>query len=260
MPLGQADLNVVNGSRPILDPGLIDRIRRTVAPLPFMWYDSMNIGVGQNALSRGWYDTWAGFGNAQNLMFFKGRDSNVDTAYANITEETADFAVEIHAFSVEFFAPTGDASRDTNPDDTLFVPDLFTKQLPSQSAIRISVQNGSDELLTVPCNYAPSGAGTSQPQIVSAAGPVVVSGTNGLPQFGNKFIMNKPFMLPAKASIQAELFLANPVRDILQNIAPPGMTQYTAADGDVIDSPKVYTIRIGLLGKRYLQLRGGRSA
>lgn len=251
---------IINGTRPIIDVDLQNKIRRARAPLPFLWYDSQNIGPGQNDLSRGWFNTWAAMGNAQVISFFKGRDPNIDRAYGNITEETADFAVDIHAISIEFNAPTGYADRDTLANDTSFVPDLFTRQLPMQSAFRLSVQNGADEILQIPCNAAPGGGGVSQPQVAGAAVPSFVPGTNGNPQFSNRFILNNPFMLPAKASIQGELFIANPIRDILQNLPGPGLLQYTDLEGDVADSPKVYTMRVGLLGKRYLQLRGERSA
>lgn len=250
----------INGDRRILDPGLIAKIRSTRVPQPFMLYDSINIGDGQNDISRGWYNTWAGFGRAQMLKFFEGRDPNTDSAYVNITTPTADFAYEIKMISIEFWAPTGYSDRDTDANDTEFVPDLWTRQVPFQSSVNILTQNGADQLIQIPCVHAPGGSGQSQPQLGAAATPQYIPGTNGTAQFSNRFVMQNAYMLPAKASMQAELQISSPVREVLQTIAGPGFTQYTNGAGQTVEMPKVYTVRIGLLGMRYLQIRGVRAA
>jgi hypothetical protein len=222
-------------------------------------YDSIVIGQNASNLSRGWFNSWAGFAGADRLAWFSGRDTNVGPAYTNQSSEREDWAMDIYNISVQLIPPPGLADLESDNGDAQNIPIMFATQLANMLALRVVLAE-SDEIAKAPADHFPAGYGVSYPLVSAAAAPTVIAGNNGEPVVQNTWKFVEPVMLAAKAKITITGQVDQPIRNMFAAITGPGTKLFPAAAGGVHAMPNFYQIKITLRGPRYLQLRGARSS
>lgn len=243
---------------------LADIVRAVRNKEQWIRYDTVVIGEGAATYDDGWFNTWADFANAASIDFFSGRSGKVGKAWTNQTTERYDYAQDIYQMSFEMIAPMGLGDYDDDPLDTLFFPQLWTREAAQQMSGTVALAD-ADTIFEGPLTHAPAGVGNSGSAYTDSAGPVVNPGTNGVPYMKNTWVWPDPIMIPAKGRLSASVSLANPLKSFL--------TRYTASPsamlvpmsppdpaGATIRFPKWFGIRITFRGPRYLQLRGARSS
>ena len=260
---GQDDANPeTSDGRGLVPEQVANNIRRLRAQEQWERYDSISIGPGSGALSRGWFDTWQDFAQAEELQWFSGRGSNVGQSYTNQNTERTDWAQDIYQVTVQFITPPGISDLESNSNDVLNLPLLFQQLFPSQLHLRITLAE-SDDITSVPADHMPAGFGTSYPLVASAAAPVVSAGNNGEPIVSNTWKFPNPVMLAAKSKITVRGRIDSPIRQMFANISGPGskiLPTGFAPPNDTYELPNRYVIKVTMRGPRYLQLRGARSS
>jgi hypothetical protein len=256
---GISDAEITTDSRGVIDRQQAARIRATRAQEPWERYDSIVIGPGAAAKTRGWFNTWADFANSDQLQWFSGRDSAVGPAYTNQSTERTDWAQDIYQSLVEFICPTVSAEFASDNNDSAFSPVMFSQILPNQLSMRVVLAD-ADEIAKAPASHFPSGFGTSYPLIAGAATPSMFGGNSGEPVVSNGWKWVEPIMLAAKSKLTVFGNIDAPIRDLLRNMPGPGNLLIPNGAGGVITYPLWYTIRVTHRGPRYLQLRGARSS
>jgi hypothetical protein len=253
----------ISGSSKI-SPEIAAWARATRAREQWERYDTICIGPGAREASKGWFNSWAEFANASQIVWFSGRDPNVGLAYTNQTTERTDFAQDLYQLMIEFIAPFGMADLAANPLDAQFFPMYFTKEGPNEIAFLMQLAQ-SDNVLQIPGAHAPAGTGTTGLVLDQSASPTVYAGNNGDANVSNTWKWPEPVMMPAQGSLQLTAQISNPMKQFLQQYAtlpgnlnvpmePPG------PQGETNTLPLWYKIRITHRGPRYLQLRQARSA
>lgn len=221
--------------------------------------DSIVIGPGAAAVDSGWYNTWAAFAAADELVWFNGRSSNAGKALSNQTNERTDWAQDIHQTLCEFISPTGLSDLETDPNDGFFTPQYFVSQVPQFLGLRVILAE-SDEMTQVAASHMPSGFGTSYVTQDGAASPSVYAGNQGDPVITQGWKWPEALRLAAKSNIRVVGRVDNPARGFLQALPGPGFKQVPDGEGGTIELPNWYIIRMTMRGPRYLQLRGARTS
>jgi len=194
------------------------------------------------------------------LQWFSGRDPGVGPAYTNQFSERSDWAQDIYQVTCQFIAPPGISDLETDQNDAVNTPILFTQMLPSLLSLKIVLAD-SDEIARAPADHFPAGVGPAYSFLAGNASPVTVPGTNGEPAVAQAWYFPEPVMLAAKSQIRIIGQIDNPIRGLLQNLSGPGSKLVPIDDqGGVYEIPNFYTIKITLRRPRYLQLRGARSS
>ena len=259
MRLGQDEIDAATDSRGVIAADMAAKIRGMRAAEQWERIDSIVVGEGAANRSRGWFNTWADFANADRLQWFSGRDTAVGESYVNQQTERTDWAQDLDQTTVEFLPPPGLGSIESDNNDADITPILFGQVLPNQLALRVVLAD-SDEIAKAPAAHFPAGFGTAFPFIAGAGAPTVIAGTNGDPHVSNGWKWPEPVMLAAKAKITVFGTLDDPLRAALRTLPGPGAKLIPDLAGGVIRMPNWYTIKITHRGPRYLQLRGARSS
>lgn len=235
-------------------------LRKTRAREQWERVDSIVIGENATNTSRGWFNSWVDFANADRLQWFSGRDSNVGASYTNQDGERTDWAQDIYDISCQFIAPPGIGDLETDANDALITPLMFQK-LASIMSLKV-ILSESDQIANAPADHFPSGFGTSYPLVAAAATTVTLKGNNGEPIVSNTWHFPVPIMLAAKSRITIEGRIDLPDRAMWAALAGPGAknvpTSNPASPFHLM--PNWYTIKLTARGPRYLQLRGARSS
>lgn len=256
---GQTDPQAQADQRGVIPPDAANALRRIRAGETWVRYDSIVIGQGAQNLSRGWFNTWNQFAQANRLEFFSSRDPSVGFAYCNQNGERTDWANDLYQAHMEFFAPPVPADIASDNNDAQNTPFLFMSDLPPRLSVSVKLSE-SDEILKVPANFIPAGHGIAYPAVAAAASPVTLPGTQGMPSVGNGFKWIEPIMLAAKSKLTVVCEIDQPIRNTLLNLPGPGTVQIPDGAGGTIEMPIWYVIRFSFVGQRYLQLRGARSS
>lgn len=253
------DVAQATDNRGVIAKSMAARIRRMRAAEQWERYDAIVVGPGAADRSRGWFNTWADFANADQLAWFSGRDTAAGQSYVNQGSERTDWAQDLYQTHIEFLPPPGIADIEEDSNDGQITPTLFTELLPAQLSIRV-VLSESDEIAKAPANHFPSGFGVTGSQLAAAAAPMVLPGSQGQPHVSNSWKWPEPVMLAAKAKITVFGLLDDPIRTLLRNLPGPGNKLVPIGGGVTQSMPNWYTIKITHRGPRYLQLRGARSS
>lgn len=269
------EIEAITDSKGRVLPEIAEEIRKTRVAEQWERYDSIVIGPGAKALDDGWFDTWADFANADSLVWFTKRSSNVGRSYTNQGTERTDWAQDFYQTGIEFIAPPGLGERESEVLDQVIMPIFFTRELPNRMVFRITIAD-ADTIAEFPGIHGPSGYGTTGVEASQAPAPLMVPGQTGEPHVSNTWKWPEPVMLPAQGRIAVQARIDQPIRALMQQLGDvegencPGFKMLppcgAAAAGTggaplpFISYPNWYTIRVFHRGPRYLQLRGGRSA
>lgn len=235
-------------------------LRRTRSREQWERVDSIVIGRGATNTSRGWFNNWSDFANADKLQWFSGRDSNVGSSFTNQDGERTDWAQDIYDISCQFVAPPGIGDLETDGNDALNSP-MFFQMLSNALSLRV-ILSESDAIANAPADHFPSGFGTSYPLVASSGTSVVLKGNNGEPIVSNTWHFPVPIMLAAKSRITIEGRIDLPDRAMWAALTGPGDKNVPTGDpaAPFHLMPNWYKIKLTARGPRYLQLRGARSS
>lgn len=277
MPYGQEEItraeNAAQGNRRV-PPDVAKIIRETRVAEQWVRYDSVVIGPGANQLDDGWFDSWADFANADSIVWFTKRSSNVGRAYTNQGTERTDWAQDFYQTGIEFFAPAGFGEREREVLDAVIMPSLFVRELPNRMPFEITIAD-SDQVALFPGAHGPSGFGTTGVEASQAPAPLFVPGQQGDAHVSNTWKWPEPIMLPAQGRIRVSARVDQPIRGLLAQLdgcpghkqLPPCGIQPAGTSGPAgntpptfLEYPNWYVIRVFFRGPRYLQIRGARSA
>lgn len=246
-------------SRGTIPNQLADEIRKTRAAEPWTVFDTVCIGPGCRLIDPGWFNNWNEFARAQRVIWFRNRAPSVDQAYTNKGFDKLDYAYDIHLIRCEFYAPPGLADSDSVGMDAQSMPLLFATEFPNRMSAEVVLMQ-TDPVLIVPFSHMPSGIGTTWTQLAAPPAPTTLAGTQGHPSVGNGYIIPGGLMMAANSSLQINGYVAEPLKSFLMSLplTMPGVSTFT--NGEINSTlEKRYMIRIGLIGERYVQLRGARS-
>lgn len=253
------ELEKATDARGIIAPTMAAQIRKFRSAEQYERYDSIVIGEDATEVTRGWFNTWAAFGNASRIAWFGARDTNVGPSFSNILTERADWAQDIHQTHIEFISPPGIADIEADGNDAQVMPLLFAHELANYMGFRVILAD-SDDIANAPGSHFPAGFGVAGTQIAAAAAPSVIAGANGEIHVSNSWKWPSPVMLAAKSRIAIQATIDEPIRAMLRAIAGPGAKLVPDGAGGTVRYPNWYRIRVTLRGPRYLQLRGARSS
>lgn len=256
-------------SRGRVTPEFAEEVRRTRVAEQWERYDSIVIGPGAKAVDTGWFNTWAEFGAASELVWFTKRDSAVGESYTNQSTERTDWAQDIYQTGIEFLAPTGLGDRERDVLDQVIMPNLFIRHLPTLMPFRVKLAD-ADEIALAPGNHYPPGYGVTGTEASQAPAPLFVGGNVGEAHVSNTWKWPEPVMVPAQGRIAVRARIDEPIVTLLRQLtACPGFKQIPPCPlfppGGSIPNPPIaypnwYVIKVFHRGPRYLQLRGARSA
>lgn len=253
--LGQPEID----RRGIVAQDFAAKVRATRAAEQHERYDSVSVGAGCNALDDGWFNTWIAFSQATRFTFFSRRQEQVGYAYTNQPTERTDWAQDLFQMGIEFIAPVGIGGLETDVNDELTMPVLFTTDFPNKTSFRVKLAD-ADEIVMAPGSHFPSGYGVEQLLVNAGAAPTAFPGNQGAAHVSNTWKWPEPVMLAAQAKITVIGEVDNPFRDLLEQLPGPGAKLVPDGEGGTITYPNWYTIKVTVRGPRYLQLRGARSA
>ena len=245
--------------RGLLTPDEYNELLKTRVAEQWERIDSIVIGPGARDIDDGWFNTWAEFAAADELVWYSGRSSNVGKSLSNQQTERTDWAQDIHQSLIEFIAPTGLSDFESDPNDGFVTPQLFVQQLPQYMPFRVQLAEADDMTLS-PGSHYPSGYGPSYVVQDGAAAPSTFAGVMGEPSITNGWKWPEPLRLAAKSKITVLARIDQPYRTFLSNLPGPGFKQIPDGQGGVVQLPTFYIIRCTQRGPRYLQLRGARSS
>jgi hypothetical protein len=245
--------------RGILGKNAVANLRKTRSREQWSRFDSIIIGPGAANLSRGFFNNWVDFANADGLQWFSGRDTGAGPTATNQYTERADWAQDLYQTRIEFITPTGMADLETEANDGDITPLLFAHELPNSLAMSIILAE-SDNIAKAPASHFPAGLGPAYPVVSGAAAPTVIGGTNGEPSIGNSWKWPEPITLAAQSKLTVQGSIDQPLRQLFANLPGPGFRRVPTAGGSFYDLPNWYQIRVSFDGPRYLQLRGARSS
>jgi len=227
---------------------------------PFELVDSVRIGPNMSKQSRGWYDTWSELGNQDQITFFSGRDSGAFGPWCNQLTERRDYATYVYHVGVEFHAPTVSRNWAQEPSDALAMPMLFTTELPQNLRVQFTV-SGTDEILDLPAVDLPAGTGSTGSTTNDNGAGLVVPGGVGAPFRSNMWHFPVPLGLPTNSQFRLWGTLDPVLRAFYQQYkACPGFQAFPGCGDVEVLKACIYSIRVRLVVKRLVQLRGARSA
>lgn len=241
-------------------PDLAQEIRETRVREPWEFYDTIIVGLGANAVDPGWFNTFAAFANAQQLQWFRSRAPSVPQAYCNRPFDRADYHFDIERIHAEFLTPSSFGIV-SYPPDQLVMPSKWARQLPNELAVSFKISD-TDEILSVVAAHLPAGAGPFGGHIDNMPNPQTEPATNGQSVWGNGWCFEEPIMIPRGATFVARGFLAPQMQTYLALLPNGPGSDILPGDNaaQLVFVPRWYGIRLRLVGARYVQLRGGRSA
>lgn len=245
--------------RGLITPEAAEIIRNSRVGEQWERIDSVCVGPGMRDLDPGWFNNWAQFAAAEELVWFSRRQANVGRSYVNQDTERTDWAQDIHQTGIEFIAPPGMADRETEEVDGEFTPMMFTRWLPTLMPMNIQLAD-TDSISMAPANHMPSGYGTDGTFAAGAAAPLVIGGNQGRPTVSNSWKWPEPLMLPAQGKLTVRARIDQPLRGFLANLQGPGSKIVLDANQVERLLPNIYTIKIFHRGPRFLQFRGARTA
>ena len=253
------DIEALADSRGVVPPDAAANIRKMRSAETWTRYDTIVIGKGASQRSRGWFETWKEFSEADQLEWFSGRDTAAGPAYTNQNTERTDWAQDLYQTRIEFIVPPGLADLETDSNDALITPVLFSTLFPNLISIKVVLAD-SDEIMRAPAAFYPAGLGPAYGHISGAASPSTIAPSNGEPHISNSFVWPDPIMLAAKAKLTVRGSIDAPLRGLLADMIGPGSKNVPIGDGATSNMPNWYGIRISFWGPRYLQIRGARSS
>lgn len=265
MASGNSETEVPNNRR--VPKELADEIRRTRAGEPWESYDEVVIGPGANTIDPGWFNSWADLANANEVTFFRSRSSAVGKSYTNRPFDRWDYAFDIHMFGIEYLSPVGFSEYMENVTDVKLMPEWWTRKLPERMPFTVKIAD-TDEILILPANHAPAGVGPYGGIASADAAQFHAVPVNGQPLWVNRWKLGEPVMVPRASTFVVRTQIDEPWRSQLaaMNLAPGFMNAPTGGPF-VVGSPAPfrripnwYSMRITLIGVRYVMLRGGYSA
>jgi hypothetical protein len=213
----------------------------------FERYDTVMIGEGQSAISKGYFDTFQAAG--------KTTHSNVDLAYTNQTSDRYDYAQDLYTCEMEFLAPTMIEEFEEDAASTLYATQMWTQQCPQHLGMNVLLAD-ADIIAQSPASTFLAGKGSAGAFATDSAGGIYSGGTNGTPAKGNGWSWPEPIMVTAKANLTVKGWSSQWLRDALSQMPPPGAKLIPDGSGGRVRVPNLYGIRITFRGPRYLQLRG----
>jgi len=229
---------------------------------PYEVVDSIRVGPGMNAISRGWYNSWFEFGKVDNLTFFSGRDSGAEGAWCNQLTERLSWAFYAYHLGIEFHVPPMFRAYVEEPSDAIVMPAKFIQELP-QNLRNVLTIAGSDTILDQPATDMPGGVGSTN---ISADGNGVgfyQAGDSGQPHLSNRWHFAQPLGIPTNTQFRFNCNIDPVLRAFYQQFENcPGFSNFPGCvdPGDPVRQANIYSIRVRLVGKRLLQLRSARSA
>ena len=239
------------------------KIRATRSKETWIRYDTILVYDGASVLDQGWYDSFAGMAGASRLVWFGGRNSSVGEAWTNQNTEREDWAFDCFEWGIEFLAPVGNANYDEQAGDVAFWPSFWVQELPRGMNFRLDIAN-SDNLATIPGNYAPPGYGARGAVADGAGAQLFAPGNQGDAHVSNTYKFGDPLMIPASAQIrvtaQIDDVYRSPMRGAVGCPGFKGVPCGGAPSPTLLRFINVFGIRVFLRGFRYLQQRGARSA
>jgi hypothetical protein len=248
---------------PEAQPDFVDVAQKLRNREQWLRYDSVQIGPGARGEDPGWYDSWAQFAQAEQVELFSGARQGVNKAWSN-SSEREDYAQLIYGMYAEFTAPVCDLRQLTNPLDQ----DLarwWTSEIPRGTYLTVQLQD-TDNILRIPATYAPAGHGPTEVRTDGAAAPTLNPGNSGAAQWRECWQWPIPIGVPAVKRVQCTLKFDRRIFQRLQFITnAPGFTVWTAINPLdpqqtlVIPIQNRFSVRVGFLGPRYVQLRGAAS-
>lgn len=259
MPQEQSlDPEVVADSRGIVPPNVAALIRKVRIAEEWIRYDSICIGEGASKVS-GWFEDFSEFATADSLRWFGGRQGGPGKSFTNQSAERNDFAQDIRYFKCEFIAPVGISNIETNGNDGMNLPLLFSQLLPTMMHISV-VMSDTDEILSLPASEMTTG--NVGMDLSSAGAPTVITKVGGGNNARNGFFWPTPVMVAAKSRMTFEGRIDRPFRETLQALVGPGSKDLPKGDGsgDVVNMKNWYQIKMYCGGPRVVQPRGARSS
>lgn len=226
-----------------------------------MWtrFDTVVIGKGASNKSRGWFENWQDFASADTLEWFSGRDTAAGPAWTNQNTERTDWAQDLFQTRIEFIVPPGLGDLETDANDALVTPALFSQMFPNLISFRVVLAD-SDEIMRAPGSFFPAGLGPAYGAVAGVSSPTTFGSTNGEPHISNSFVWPQPIMLAAKAKLTVRGSIDAPLRGLLNGMPGPGVKKVHVGNGVFRDLENWYGIRVSFWGPRYLQIRGARSS
>lgn len=245
------------------DVPFIDAARKLRNKEQWLRYDAIQIGPGARAEDPGWFNSWADFATAEQVQLFGGTRNNVNKAYST-SADREDWAQLVYGMYAEFLCPVMDSRQLSNPFD-LDIARWWTSEVPRSTYLTINLQD-TDNILRIPASHAPAGHGPTEVRTDGASAPTLNPGNSGSPLWRECWQWPVPIGVPAVKRIQCSLVFD---RRIFQRLAgltnAPGFTVWAAQDPNnpfniiIINVPNRFTVRVGFLGPRFVQLRGAAS-
>lgn len=253
-----ADIDDLADDRGVVPPSEAEKIRRLRSAEMWERYDSIVVGEGAAALSRGWFNNWQDLAAAAELTLFGGREGNVGSAWTNQKTERTDYAQDLYVTKCEMVCPPMMEDFEENPND-IVMAQFWQQQAPDMASVEISLSD-TDSIARAPLRHFPAGTAASGVTYSSTAAPTIWAGSNGTPHVGNAWLWPDKIMLAAKSRIGVTITLDTPIRQFLSNITGPGAKILPDGAGGTRRFPNWFALRFTFSGPRYVQLRGARSS
>jgi hypothetical protein len=251
-------------AREALDTEQINAIRQARDVVPYTVYDSIVIGQGASKRDPGWYEDFQTFAASNSLLLFAGRQGSVGPSYTNMRDPRRDWAMAIEMMHIQFLASApGLSDYLSSPFDAQLLPSLWCDKMASMMTFNLGVGDLADNLLNLPCDHVPAGYGPAGGVLDGSSSPSMSAITNGSPHASNFFgwSKNSPLELAAKSKLDLNLQVSDPIKSLMLSPAFPKPGEIVIANnGEEARAPLYYTIKVSFVGRRALQLRGGRSA
>lgn len=243
----------------------VEALRDVRSEEPWIRVDTICIGKGAKNIDDGWFENFADFANASELIWFtSGRTKKVGQALCNLSGPSEDYAQRIYQSGVEFIPPIGFQGFEENVADSGFMQSLWVQDLPNMMSTAWKLQD-VDNILICPAIHQPAGTGVSG-QVQNGAGSLFsIAGQTGDANLRNTWGWPQPLGIPAKSKIEVAMTIANPMKDFLRDLPDelPAQAQIPTTENNelkLVPFDNWYKIRVWLRGPRYVQLRGATSA
>ncbi len=244
----------------------VENLRKIRSEEQWLRYDTICIGKGAKQVNTNWFEDFATFAGASNLVWFTaGRTKTVGESFCNLSGQSEDFAQRIYQTGIEFIAPPGMLGYTENLADGGIMQTIFEEEFPNYMRFSTKVQN-VDEVLQLPGIHQPAGVGVTGQSATGAGALFTVAGHTGDANLRNTWAWPHALGIPSKSKIEVNATVDDPLKTFLLSLPDtlPGTTNVpvTNADNEVATFAleNWYRIRIWHRGPRYVQLRGARSA
>lgn len=246
---------------------------------PWPLYDTVNIcstWYGQEAQNRGWFTSFAAFGQQETHSFFKSRtEATAGSQYCNVqSSDSLDFAYWIYSIGVSFWAPASNVEAQPSTPDGLSgdithwegqSAHWWLAELPQYCAFSFKINQ--DTKVELPALKASPGYGAfgdavafEKPEVSTQniIGFAQVAGSQGNPCIENRWGFKEPLGVPRTQPVEAIIHLSEVAKQM--TIAMPGPTNYPfnseVGGPPYIFFPRRFGITVSLYGVREVQRRG----